>query len=75
MSRHPWLPRIKNQHWTHIPYDFSKNGYYLNSGRIIKCHEEEAEEKGFNTLMAEHILAQLLWIFSKNNGDSSKTKM
>lgn len=51
MFKHPWLPRIKTQHWTHIPYDFNKNG------KIIKCHEEEAEEKGLNTLMEEHILA------------------
>lgn len=57
MFKHPWLPRIKTQHWTHIPYDFNKNGYYLNSGKIIKRHEEEAEEKGLNMLMEEHILA------------------
>lgn len=65
MFKHPWLPRIKTQHWTHISYDFNKNGYYLNSGRIIKCHEEGTEEKGLNTLVWEHILAQLLWIFCK----------
>lgn len=36
---------LENQHCTHIPYDINKNGYYLNSDRIIKSHKEGAEER------------------------------